>query len=114
MASYYARRSVRESARSEQARAAAAQRYRRAMPPIPSTCATTATAIRAKLRQHAVTITHLRERAAIAHSDAGGRTLARILREEVAGGRVELVPGRYYRLNGKLPADVGRALRQLS
>jgi hypothetical protein len=45
--------------------------------------------------------------------DAGDETLRRIIRQEVAAGRVDLVQRRYG-LNGGLPDDVKAALRGLA
>jgi hypothetical protein len=65
---------------------------------------------RARLREQSLTIKQLRVRARVDHPLADLRS---VLRQEVRAGRVQLVQGRYYRLNGGLPGDVVRALRQL-
>lgn len=114
MASYYAARARRDPDWRQAQIAAAAERYRRALAADPEHVRDWSRGYRTKLREHALTITQLRERAAVAHSDADRETLARVLRQEVAAGRVELVQGRYYRLNGALPADVVAALRGLA
>ena len=65
---------------------------------------------RARLRATNLTISQLRQRASVGHAHANIRA---VLRQELEVGRVELVQGRYYRLNGGLPDDVVEALRHL-
>ena len=51
----------------------------------------------------------------VSHSEAGPRTLARILREEVDAGRGKYhSTSRRYVLNGEIPDDVKRALLDLA
>jgi glycine/D-amino acid oxidase-like deaminating enzyme len=113
-ASYYARRAARDPAWRQTQVAAAAKRYRRQLEHDPEQVAAWSRRYREQLRDHALTISQLRERAHVEHEHADRQTLRRILREEVEAGRVELVQGRYYRLNGSLPDDVVAALRQIA
>jgi hypothetical protein len=112
--SYYRRRSERDPEWRERAIRRAGERYRRALEADPEHVRDRSRRYRERLRDHALTISQLRERAAVDHSDAGGATLRRVMREEVAAGHVELVQGRYYRLNGALPDDVVEALRRIA
>jgi hypothetical protein len=72
---------------------------------------------RQRQRAHGLTFHELATSAAIAHSEAGPATLARILREEIARGRVEYhsTSRRFVLnvLNGGLSEDVKRALLDL-
>jgi hypothetical protein len=111
---YYSARSRRDPAWREQAIAAAARRYERAKGADPERVRQWSRDYRARLRASALTIRQLQQRAAVEHSTASIEMLRSVLRDEIARGRVELVQGRYYRLNGGLPADVVEALRLLA
>jgi hypothetical protein len=110
--SYYAERSARDPEWRLRAIAAAAERYRRARDADRERVLGHSRAYRSRLRRESLTMAQLRARARIAHGDADDETLRRILRQEVAAGRVDLVQRRY-RLNGGLPDDVKHALRDL-
>jgi uncharacterized protein YeaO (DUF488 family) len=82
--SYYSRRSARDPAWREQARAASAERCRRALERDPEHVRDFSRRYRARLREQALTFTQLREAAQVAHSDADEATLARVLPESLS------------------------------
>ena len=111
--SYYAARSRRDPAWRETAIRASAERYRRAKEADPEHVREWSRDHRERLRRRSLTITQLEERATVDHGGAGPDVLRAVLRDEIKRGRVDLVQGRYYRLNGGLPDDVKAALREL-
>jgi hypothetical protein len=111
--SYYTARSRRDPAWRQAAIRAAAERYRRAKEADPERVREWSREYRERLRRRSLTITQLAERATVDHGNAGPDVLRAVLRDEIRRGRVELVQGRYYRLNGALPDDVKTALREL-
>jgi hypothetical protein len=96
---YYSRRAARDPGWREEAIVAAAERYRRAKERDPELVRQPSRDYRERLRRRSLTITQLAERTAAADLE----TLRFVLRDEVRRGRIELVQGRYYRLNGVDP-----------
>lgn len=97
--SYYARRGARDPDWREQAIAAAGERNRRARKADPEHVRDVSRRYRARLREHALTITQLKQRVPVRRDCADLRA---VLAQELERGTVELVQGGYYRLNGKL------------
>jgi hypothetical protein len=95
-----------------QAIVAAGERYRRSHAADPEHVRDYSRRYRERLREHALTISQLRERSVVHHSDVDRATLRRVMREEIRIGHVE--QGRYFRLNGSLPPDVVEALRRIA
>ena len=116
--SYYARRSARDPEwRAQQIREAKEREARRREEdPEGLRAARREATRRTRERQaaHGLTFHELRERCLlVGYPDPEG-TLRRVLREEVASGRIEYhSTSRRYSLNGGLPEDVKRALLDL-
>jgi hypothetical protein len=110
--SYYRRRAERDPVWRRQAIVAAGERYRRSHAADPEHVRDYSRRYRERLREHALTISQLRERSVVHHSDVDRATLRRVMREEIRIGHVE--QGRYFRLNGSLPPDVVEALRRIA
>jgi hypothetical protein len=113
-ASYYARRSARDPAWREAQIAGAMERerIRREQDPEGLRAAQRERTRRTRERQRASGLTFADLLSNSPRPDPA--TLRLILREEVALGRIEyLASSRRYHLNGKLPADVRRALLEL-
>jgi hypothetical protein len=116
--SYYARRSARDpewhAAQLEGAKVR--ERRRREEDPERLKAARREATRRTRERQaaHGLTFHELRERCLIVGYPDPEGTLRRVLREEVASGRVEYhSTSRRFTLNGGLPEDVKRALLDL-
>jgi hypothetical protein len=111
--SYYSRRSAQDPAWRDRQIAAARERKRRARAADPDAARRANTDYlrrhRAKVRAHGVTFRELLKRSPRDDRE----TLALVLAQEVASGRVDLKLGRLYVLNGTLPEDVKCALLDL-